>query len=1165
MKKNLLRVIAAVMFVCMTVAGAPIQDMHAEEIVTVENEENVLQDISVKEETEAADQEIVETDQIGTEEIHYVYIESPYLVAPDTQKVVFSLGSKYVEEQEFTITVQDSEGQTEEWTLSRRSDQLLLFEKTYTESWQTGTYQVVSLNIGSGEERKVVSVENIGVDARFGVNEEYDGYSELACVDGMTADTEDTAEVTVVTLDGLDEEEAETKIENALSEAERKEAESRMYGTSDEAIDEVHNYLAEAGAETRGNNIVVALDPGHDANDAGASYGGLKEETLTLKIANYCKEELEKYADVSVFMTRTSAACPYNCKSAGECLEKRAEAAAKAGAKIYVSIHLNASISSSAKGAEIIVPNYNWKPEVGVQGRALAEKILNELVALGLERRAIYSKNTTIGELYPDGSLSDYFTAHCCNKENGIPAIIVEHAFLTNSSDVNTFLRTEEGLKKLGVADANGIVKYFGLSKGRWETVGNKTFYYAGGQKVYGEKQINGEWYYFDPAQDGAMKTGWHKFPNKTVYYRTTGMMVHGEAAIDGKWYCFDTYTGAMITGWHQLPTKKVYYNTSGQMLYGEQCIDGKWYYFDTTTGAMKTGWHQFSRKKVYYNSNGCMVYGEQCVDGKWYYFDENTGAMKIGWHQLPTKKVYYNKNGQMVKGEAAIDGKWYYFDRVGAMKTGWVDLPTKRVYYSSTGAMLYGEQVIDGKIYYFDKSTGAMTTGWSTVNGKKVYYTPSGERVTGEQCIDGKWYCFDKSGCMIIGWHQLPAKKVYYDKNGQMVKGEAAIDGKWYYFDKVGAMRIGWVDLPTKRVYYSSTGAMAYGEQVINGKTYYFDKITGEWKTGWVTDNGKKMYYTTDGEKVIGEKCIDGKWYCFDKSGCMVTGWYQLPGKKVYYDKNGQMVKGEAAINGKWYYFDKVGAMRTGWVDLPAKRVYYDAAGAMVYGEQKIDNKWYCFDWSTGAMKRAVWVGRYFYTENGSRAETPIYEAAKAYAIMGPSNTTVDQMVRFYNKNKSVPYATEQYEKGGAKTIEDMANIFFVEAVKEGIRPEVAWAQTMLETNFLKFGNQVKIEQFNFAGLGATDNGAAGADFSSYGKEAVRMGVRAQIQHLKAYADPNASRITLAHSCVDPRFDHVDPKGSAPNMLYLGQKENPSGKGWATADEYGFNVYKFMLRLFES
>src|SRR5699024_543013 len=138
---------------------------------------------------------------------------------------------------------------------------------------------------------------------------------------------------------------------------------------------------------------------------------------------------------------------------------------ASAGAKIYVSFHLNSSTASSAAGAEVIIPNNNWKPQVGQDGRALAEQIMTELTKLGLSNRGIYSKDTTINERYPDGSLSDYFAVQIYNKENGIPCIIVEHAFISNSSDVNRFLASESGLKQLGVADAAGIAKYLGLSK----------------------------------------------------------------------------------------------------------------------------------------------------------------------------------------------------------------------------------------------------------------------------------------------------------------------------------------------------------------------------------------------------------------------------------------------------------------------------------------------------------------------------------------------------------------------------------------------------------------------------------------------------------------------------------------------------------------------------
>lgn len=69
--------------------------------------------------------------------------------------------------------------------------------------------------------------------------------------------------------------------------------------------------------------------------------------------------------------------------------------AAKAGASIFVSFHLNSSTSTSAKGAEVIVQD-SWKPEVAQQGKELANDIMDELTAIGLQKRSIYSKDTTL-------------------------------------------------------------------------------------------------------------------------------------------------------------------------------------------------------------------------------------------------------------------------------------------------------------------------------------------------------------------------------------------------------------------------------------------------------------------------------------------------------------------------------------------------------------------------------------------------------------------------------------------------------------------------------------------------------------------------------------------------------------------------------------------------
>ena len=112
-------------------------------------------------------------------------------------------------------------------------------------------------------------------------------------------------------------------------------------------------------------------------------------------------------------------------------------------------------------------------------------------------------------------------------------------------------------------------------------------------------------------------------------------------------------------------------------------------------------------------------------------------------------------------------------------------------------------------------------------------------------------------------------------------------------------------------------------------------------------------------------------------------------------------------------------------------------------------------------------------------------------------------------------------------------------------MRAEVAFAQMCLETGYLQYGHDVKIEQFNFAVVGATGNGKEG---NTFGK--VRLGVEAQIQHLKAYA----STAKLRNSCVDPRFTYVKRW----NVPYVEQL----GGNWAVNPDYGYNVRKLVNRI---
>ena len=86
--------------------------------------------------------------------------------------------------------------------------------------------------------------------------------------------------------------------------------------------------------------------------------------------------------------------------------------------------------------------------------------------------------------------------------------------------------------------------------------------------------------------------------------------------------------------------------------------------------------------------------------------------------------------------------------------------------------------------------------------------------------------------------------------------------------------------------------------------------------------------------------------------------------------------------------------------------------------------------------------------------------------------------------------------------------------------------------------------------GIGAIGGGSSGAKFDS-----IRIGIRAHVQHLKAYASKEA----LKQPVVDPRFQYVK-RGSAEYVQWLGQKENPNGYGWATAKNYGNNIVKLYI-----
>ena len=155
---------------------------------------------------------------------------------------------------------------------------------------------------------------------------------------------------------------------------------------------------------------------------------------------------------------------------------------------------------------------------------------------------------------------------------------------------------------------------------------------------------------------------------------------------------------------------------------------------------------------------------------------------------------------------------------------------------------------------------------------------------------------------------------------------------------------------------------------------------------------------------------------------------------------------------------------------------------------------------------------------------------------IMGAAAATVEQMKAYLKgKNPSV-----------AQSVLDMLPLYLSEGKTEGVRGDIAFAQSCLETgNFTFSGSAVTLDQNNFCGMGVTSNGLKGNSFDT-----PQLGIRAQIQHLNAYA----STESLKNPCIDPRFQYVT-RGCAEYVEWLGQQENPAGKGWAAGAGYGAKI----------
>jgi hypothetical protein len=157
---------------------------------------------------------------------------------------------------------------------------------------------------------------------------------------------------------------------------------------------------------------------------------------------------------------------------------------------------------------------------------------------------------------------------------------------------------------------------------------------------------------------------------------------------------------------------------------------------------------------------------------------------------------------------------------------------------------------------------------------------------------------------------------------------------------------------------------------------------------------------------------------------------------------------------------------------------------------------------------------------------------------IMRHGSTSEVQLMMFLKSNN----------ESALTRFPDLPKLYREEATIEGVNYDIAFCQMCVETNFLQFGGTIKPEQNNFAGLGSIGSETGGASFPS-----ARIGVRAHVQHLKAYA----STAPLVQELVDPRFRFVT-RGIAPLVDQL------TGR-WSSEAGYSTKIQAILKRLYES
>lgn len=193
--------------------------------------------------------------------------------------------------------------------------------------------------------------------------------------------------------------------------------------------------------------LVIVIDPGHGGENLGAEYDGYTEKEMTMPMAVAMKEELEKYDNVVVYLTRE--------EDVDMSIKERAEFAKEVDADFLFCLHFNASVHHNLYGAEVWVPS---EGEYYAKGYAFAEILMAQFEEMGLYSRGIKTRLNDNG--------IDYYgiLRYCSSEDVQVPVVLIEHCHLDNEKDKGFYQQSDEQIKEFGRQDALAVAKYFGLT-----------------------------------------------------------------------------------------------------------------------------------------------------------------------------------------------------------------------------------------------------------------------------------------------------------------------------------------------------------------------------------------------------------------------------------------------------------------------------------------------------------------------------------------------------------------------------------------------------------------------------------------------------------------------------------------------------------------------------